>query len=262
LLLAGSVLASTGCAATVRKAAKDAGPAAVESSLKTAHDPVTRNQIAEVLADPEIRGSMAQLSQSVTDGVLNSLTEKERVGRAEAAGDAFVEHMSTTLARSLERDFAPALSNLVADSVQRSLERSLDDQVQARVELMARAAARGSVEGAAEGLNARLGQSGPALDGLVQHLSRTAGREAALGFRDAVATSAAERKAGTGPGDDVLAAAGRTSGALLVAFRLAAWLLVIAVSLLALATSVWALRRLRRPPGPRGTHTHTPAPVA
>jgi hypothetical protein len=254
-LLAGSVALCAGCAATVKNAAKSAAPAAVESSVKQAKNPELRDSVAKLLGDPEIRSASAKLSQSVTDGILDSLTEKERVGRAEATSDAFVEHMSQTLAHSLARDLGPAVSSVVADSV----ERTLDANVEARLELMARAVARGSVEGAAEGVNAHLENSGPALDALVQRISRTAGREAALGFRDAVATSAAREKAGTGTPDDVLAVAGRTSGALLIAFRCAAWLLVLAATLIALSGIVWAIRRLRRPPGDRGTHTPAPA---
>ena len=75
LFVGAAVVLGSGCAATVREAAKDAGPAAVESSVKTAHDPATRNQIADVLSDPEIRGGTAKFSQAVADGVLNSFTE-------------------------------------------------------------------------------------------------------------------------------------------------------------------------------------------
>ncbi len=244
LALGVALLASSGCAATMRKAAKDAGPAAVEGSVQTAHEPRIRNEIADVLSDPEIRGGMSQFSQAVADGVLNSLTEPERLSRAETTSDAFAEHMSRTLARSLERDFAPAVSNLVAGSVAQTL----DDKFDERVALMARAVARGSVDGLAEGLSTRLAQSDAALYDTVKRIARTAGREAALGFRDAVEASTQRQKAGADAPGDVLAAAGRTSDSLLLALRLAGWLLVIAVVCVALSASVWAIRRLRRPP--------------
>lgn len=254
LLLFCSLALSFGCAATVRKAAKDAAPAAVESSVKTAHDPTTRDRIAEVIADPRIRGASAELSQAVADGVLNAMLEQERVARAEAASDAFVEHMSQTLGASLRRDLAPALSSVVADS----LERGLDEKTEARLQAMARAVARGSLEGVTDGWEARLQQTGPALDGLVKQVARTAGREATLGFQDAVATTTSKQRAGTAPSGDVLAVAGRASDSLLMAFRFAGWLLVLAAVFVAVSVIVWAIRRLRRPPsGP-----HVPSHAA
>jgi hypothetical protein len=250
---AGSLIAcilalGSGCAETVSKAARVAAPAAVQGSVKTARDPTTHDTIADMISDPRIRGATAQMAQAVTDGVLNSITEKQRLARAEAASDAFVEHMSKSLAASLRHDLGPAVSDLVADSV----ERTLDDKVEARLEVMARAVARGTVAGVADGWNSELGSSSPAMDGLVKQLARTAGREATLGFQDAVAKSTAQQKAGAAAPGDVLAAAGRASDSLLVAFRFAGWLLVLAVVSIATTGIVWSVRRLRRPPGSSG----------
>jgi hypothetical protein len=247
-LLCGCVAMSAGCAETLRKtakdAAKDAAPAAVEGSVNAAHQPQTRDRIAEVLADPQIRQATSELSQAIADGVLNSFTEKERLTGAQAASDAFVEHMSRTLAASLRHDLGPAVSGIVADSLQRSL----DAQVEARLEVMARAVARGSMEGLADGWQAQLEHSGPTIDGLVKNVARTAGREATLGFQDAVATTTSKQRAGNAPTGDVLALAGRTSDSLLLAFRFAGWLLVAAVVVIAVSGIVWAVRRMRRPP--------------
>ncbi len=252
LTLASSLALGSGCAETVSKAARDAAPAAVEGSVKTARDPATHDTIADMMSDPQIRGATAQMAQAVTDGVLNSITEKERLARAEAASNAFVEHMSKSLAVSLQRDFAPAMSGVVADSI----ERSLNDKVEARLEVMARAVARGTMAGVADGWKSGLDSSGPAVDGLVKQVARTAGREATLGFQDAVAKSTAQQKAGAAAPGDVLAAAGRASDSLLVAFRFAGWLLVVAAVFIATTGIVWSVRRLRRPPGSTGPH-HT-----
>jgi len=250
LIIASSLALGSGCAETVSKAARAAAPAAVEGSVKTADKPETHDTIADMMSDPQIRGATAQMAQAVTDGVLNSIMEKERLAGAEAASDAFVDHMSKSLAASLERDLGPAVSGVVAQSI----ERSLDDKVEARLEVMARAVARGAMAGVGDGWKNGLDSSTPAVDGLVKQVARTAGREATLGFQDAVAKSTAQQKAGTaGPGD-VLAAAGRASDSLLVAFRFAGWLLVVAAVFIALTGIVWSVRRLRRPPGSTGSH--------
>src|SRR3954469_6026781 len=140
LIIASTLVLGAGCAETVSKAARTAAPAAVEGSVKTVKDPATHDTIADMISDPQIRGATAEMAQAVMDGVLNSITEKERLAGAEAASDAFVEHMSKSLAASLQRDLGPAVSGLVAQAI----ERSLDDKVQARLEVMARALARGA----------------------------------------------------------------------------------------------------------------------
>jgi len=251
----GSILASTlalgsGCAETVSKAARTAAPAAVEGSVKSARDPETHDTIADMMSDPQIRGASAQMSQAVMDGILNSITEKERLAGVESASDAFVEHMSKSLAASLQRDLGPALAGVIAQSI----ERSLDDKVQARLEVLARTVTRGAMAGVADGWKTGLDASSPAVDGLVKQVARTAGREATLGFQEAVAKSTAQQKAGAAPPGDVLAAAGRASDSLLVAFRFAGWLLVVAAVFIAITGIVWSVRRLRRPPGSTGPH--------
>jgi hypothetical protein len=254
-LVVGGLILSTGCAATVREAAKTATPAAVESSVKTAHNPTTRDEIADVIGDPQIRGATAAMSQAVADGVLNALTEKERLGRAEAASDAFVDHMTSSLATSLRRDLSPAIAGIVADSV----ERTLDAKVEARLEVMARSIARGAMAGVADGWKTELDASRPAMDGLISQVARTAGREAALGVQDAVVKSTVQQKTGNAVPGDVLAAAGRASDTLLTGLRLAGWLLVVAAVFIALAGIVWSIRRLRRPPTSPGSHAHAHA---
>jgi len=210
LALLGTV---SGCASTVKQAAKEAAPTAVHASVREVHEPETRERLADVLADPNIRTSTSELSRSVADGVLDALTEKQRVEQGMAAGDAFVEHMNRSLARSFERDLSPAIAKLVATTFERSFE--------------------------------QLKAEGPAMKDAIGIAAREAGRQAALGFQDAVMQSEARQRRGEGQPGQVLASVGRASDAVLRT----SWVLVgAALAALVLAVAggaTWLVVRLR-----------------
>lgn len=246
LLLCASCVAF-GCASTIHAAAKQAAPAAVEGTVQAAKNPETRRGLAEVLADPHLRQASTELSQAVAAGVLDALAGRAEKARMLESSDAFVEHMSHTLALSIRRDLGPAIGDVAAVSVQRGL----DAVTEERLEMMARALARGAIEGVADGSDAHLRGAGPAVDDAVKKVVRDAAREAALGMQDAVAESTARQKAGKGEAGAVLAAAGVTSDSLLTALRGVGWALVVAGALLALAIVAGVVRhfaRFRHPP--------------
>jgi hypothetical protein len=203
-----------GCASTVQKAAETAAPRAVNASVKEVHRPATRERVAEVLADPEIRASTASLAQAATDGVLNAMMEEQRIDRAAAAGEAFIERMNRAFAQSLEHDFSPAMARLAAASFETTAEQ-----------------AKGAE---------------PALKAAIGAVAREAGRQAALGFQDAVIESEARRRRGEAPPGDVLASVGRTSDALRHSASLVTWVVVGAVVLAVASGLTWLGVRLRQ----------------
>jgi hypothetical protein len=207
------VAIASGCGSTVRQATKEATPAAVQASVQEVHKPGTREKVAEVLADPEIRASTATLSQAVADGVLNAFTEKERVDRALAAGDAFLLHMNRSFARSLEQDLSPAVATLAATSVRRTLEELKGDQ--------------------------------PALKQAIGEAAREAGRQAALGFQDAVVQADTRQRRGEARPGEVLASVGRASDAVLHTTSILLWALCATVLLAVAAGMTWLGVRLR-----------------
>lgn len=211
-LLCGIVATVGGCASTIKQATKEAAPTAVKESVKVAHDPATRERLAEVLADPELRGSMATLSQAVTDGVLNAFLEKERTERAAAASDAFLVHMNRSFAQSLEHDLSPAVATLIATSARRTLDELKSEQ--------------------------------PALKQAMGEVAREAGRQAALGFQDAVVQADTRQRRGeAGPGE-FLASVGRASDAVLRTTSILIWALCATVLLAVAGALTWLGVRL------------------
>lgn len=206
---------ASACASAVKNAAKEAAPTAVHASVKEVHEPTTRDRVADVLADPNIQSSMTELSQSVADGVLDSLTEKQRVDQAMAAGDAFLEHMNRSLAKSFEHDLSPAIAALIAASVERTLE-------QAKTQ-------------------------GPLLKDAIGVAAREAGRQAALGFQDAVVESDRRRQRGEARPGEVLASVGRASDAVMRS----TWIVVAAVAVALVLAAAGGVHVARRSPASR-----------
>jgi len=202
-----------GCASTVKQAAKEAAPTALNASVKEVHNPATRSRMADVLSDPEIRTSTASLAQAVADGVLNALTEKERVERTALAGDVFVEHMSRSFAKSMEHDFSPMFAKMVNTSIDRTFDQ-----------------ARGAE---------------PALKAAIGELAREAGKQAALGFQDAVMQSEQKQKQGEAPPGAVLATVGRTSDVVARSASIVTLAVVAAVVLAVIGGFTWLFVRLR-----------------
>jgi hypothetical protein len=239
-----AALLGSGCAGTVKQAAKDAAPAAVEGAVDEAQDPETRNNIAQILADPQIRAATADMAEAVIDGALRGVTDPEQAARLERVTNLFVTQVGSALATSLQRDIGPALASTFANAVEGSLAGALDGDTEARLQALAVAVSRGTLHGVGESMLDMNGQASPALSYVVGQFARGVTREAAFGFQDAV-TLSVQRDAEGHTRGDVLATVGRLSDLL----RLGPILLVGGLLLLlalGAAGLLWALLSLRR----------------
>jgi hypothetical protein len=235
-----AVAGALGCAETVQEAAKSAAPAAVEGAAEEAKEPDTRNDIATVLADPEIRSAASALSSSIVAGAFDGLTDEERSQQLRKLTDALVKTFGASMARSLRDDLGPQLSASVAQAIDRSIERALDEETERRIEALTLAATRGALRGAGETLVDANGQLAPAWGQALGQIARGVAHEAAFGFDDAV-RQARDDDADEAP---VLAALGTLSTFTQLLPLLVAGALVLFVLLCALPL-VWALFRLR-----------------
>lgn len=243
LLWAFSLLLMPGCAGTVRQAAKEAAPAAVEGAIEGADDPETRNDIAGIIADPEIHEASAALAAALTEGVVQGLSDSERTARVQALMDSMVESVGLAMARTVRQDIGPELAMMFAGAVDVALQRALAEQTQERMQEMAQAVSRGMLEGMGEAIldpmtdRPRVALS-PALGGLAREVTR----QAAFGFEEAVQD--ARLREGSGERGQVLAAFGALADfALFVPALLVGGLVLVLV--LGVAALIWALWRLR-----------------
>lgn len=101
LIVAALGASTCACAPTVRSAseaaARGAAPAAIDASLNKLEEPQTRQELAIILASPEMKRSVKELSASVTAGVVRGL-----------GSDAMTASMNR-LVGELSRSFMAAL---------------------------------------------------------------------------------------------------------------------------------------------------------
>jgi hypothetical protein len=239
-----AIAGALGCAETVQQTAKSAAPAAVEGAVEEAQEPDTRNDIATILADPEIRSAASSLSSAIVSGAFDGLTDDQRAQELRRMADSLVKTLGASMARSLRDDVGPQLSASVAEAIDRSIERALDAETERRIEALTLAATRGALRGAGETLVDENGQLAPAWGQALGQIARGVAHEAAFGLDDAV-RRARDDEAEPAP---VLAALGTLSTLtqllpLLVAGGLVLFVLLCA---LPLAWSLFRVRQLRR----------------
>jgi hypothetical protein len=244
-VLAMGLVGASGCAETIKQSAREAAPAAVEASVKEAHEPNNRERMAEILKDPEIREATASLAQAVMDGVLNSVSEPQRLDRIDRATEAFVSRIGTSFTLSLKKDMGPAISTLVADAVDRSVDRALNERTEQRMEAIALAVARGALSGMVVDPAAGSGTNAAATPAL-RRIAHDVAREAALGIEDAVQVSTRDQKSGRDTEGAVLAAAGKAADVAQGALPLVFWLVLGGAILVALGALLWVVLLLRR----------------
>lgn len=248
-LLAAMALSLTlgvGCASTVKQAAREAAPAAVEEGVEEVQKPETRGDIAEILADPRIREATSALSEAIVEGALNGLTDAERTERLERLADAFVTRIGASMGRSFERDIGPRLSATIASTFAQSLERAMGSETEQRLQAIALSVTRAAMQGMGEALVDPSGQASPALRQALGQIMRDTAYEASLGF-DAAVRDARARADREGSGE-VLASLGTLSSwtsALPGVLALGALLLGV-TGLAALAWVLFGARRRHR----------------
>jgi hypothetical protein len=220
----------------VRESAQAAAPAAVEAAVDEAREPQNRDRIAQVLADPQVQEAVSGLAAAAGDGVFDSLDDAEREKQLTALTDKLVASMGRALASSLKTDIGPAVSVMVADAVNRSLESALSSQ---RMEQVGASVTNGVLRGFSE-----FAVQNPGMTQTVGLVARSVGREAALGFQDAVHVTD-ERREDNRESGDVLAAAGRAAD---LTLGITPFLLLGGglLTLLIAAALIWAMLRLRQ----------------
>jgi hypothetical protein len=149
-LLTSICLCLGGCAAAVKQAAESAAPAAVEGAVEEAKEPSTRDALAEILEDPDIRASSAELSESVAQGFARGVEEEVPVAQMQRVTDALVASAAASIAKSLERDIAPRLSSMVERVIDESFEHALNEQSEQRLRAVVATVTRATIAGANE----------------------------------------------------------------------------------------------------------------
>jgi hypothetical protein len=222
-----TITGSTGCAHTLKETAKEtvkeAAPAAIAASVKETEKPQTRDRIAEVLKDRDIRDGVAGLSASVVDGALDSMSQEQRAAHLNAIADGLVTSVAAALARSWRAQLGPEFSRSMAAAVDSSVNRALDANTEQRASAIAEAVATGTVKGFGRAMSDDSGKLNPELVAAFGDLARGMTHEVAFGFRDAVADARLQHDRGAPPQGDVLGLVGKAADTSFWALPLVFW---------------------------------------
>lgn len=185
-----------GCGALVKQATKVAAPAAVDGAVDEASDPQTRDQIARVVNDPDIRLASAKFSEALVRGAVRGVQEQVPLEQVERLTQAIVTSMGAALAQSLERDVAPQISRTVAGAVDAALERSLSVETEARIQSMMSALMRTTLNAAGEAVTQVAAEPNPALREAMARVTHDVVYNGALGLEGAVREAQSQTGAG------------------------------------------------------------------
>ncbi|WP_434424300.1 hypothetical protein [Nannocystis pusilla] len=118
LWLAGALAASqVACAHGAREMARGGVEGGLEGTLEALEDEGNRARLRRLLRDPEIQAAVHDLTQSITGGALDGLTDEERIQRVGEASDRYIRTISGALARAVGEDVSPAVTKSVKELV-------------------------------------------------------------------------------------------------------------------------------------------------
>lgn len=240
-------LFAAGCASAAKQVAKTAAPAAVEGAVEKASEPSTRDAVAEILEDPDIRSSTTQLSEAVATGLTRAVKKEVPMAQVQRLTDTVVSSAGASMADSLERDLAPRLSFVIGQVVDESFERALSEQSQARLQALVATTTRATLAGAHDAFSQIPGDDQDPLSSPAAHLTRNAwfslGYNGAQGFERAVGDAHRQHQEDGQPSVlALLGAVASLANALPVLLLTVVGMLVFGLTV----ALVWALVALRR----------------
>jgi hypothetical protein len=113
--LAASQFACAGNGA--RRVVQEGVEGGVAGTLEALNDPHNKKLLRQLLQDPDIRNAAHDLTEAVTGGALDGLTEEERMKRVRDLSDAYIRTVAASVGKALNEDISPAVTKTVEDVV-------------------------------------------------------------------------------------------------------------------------------------------------
>jgi hypothetical protein len=274
--LAAVILALTAlnlaCATGAEKLVRRSVPAAINESLKALNDPENQELMRRLVDLPEIQKAAHDLTEAITGGALDGLTDDARAAKLRELTDKFVNQVATSVSRDLDAHISPSLTRAVEDIVGGAVGAALspENRQQARsfVEAITRTTVATFGQSTGKALRDDLGPAaqhviennlGPALEHLIEknlvpslkralddeaipaagRLTREVSRQAVLGAHDALVELQVDKKLGGLDADfwvrlDKLLNQGQKAG------ETAIWIFVLVI----IALGIWLARSI------------------
>ncbi|WP_434419102.1 hypothetical protein [Nannocystis pusilla] len=144
-------------------------PAALDESVGFFEDPESQRRIERLMLDPQVQNAARELSKTLVDGVVESMTDDARQAELRRASTRYIEAVSAAAARSLRSDLGPAAAEAARHAVARVLDVGLSPETRQDMRALAQSLTQATVDGlmqaAGRGLRHDLG---PALRAVIE----------------------------------------------------------------------------------------------
>lgn len=121
-LAAGAALVCTlvctlGCATGAEKMVRGGIEGGLAGTLEALNDPHNKELLRKILQDSHIKQSAHDLTEAITGGALDGVTDAERMKKIREASDAYIRTIASAVGKALDEDISPSVARGVGDVV-------------------------------------------------------------------------------------------------------------------------------------------------
>lgn len=194
------VLADMSCASGTEKVLRRAVPATIDETIGTFEDPEIQRRLKKLIDLPDVQEAARRLAQGLTSGALDGLTDEQRVAKARALSEEYVQALTRAVGKGLHEEISPAVEGAVERTVARAVAAALSPKTRQDASALVASLTRSTVKTFAESTRDDVGPAlqtvleanlGPALqrvieDNLGPALRKTIEKDLTPAVRDAM----------------------------------------------------------------------------
>lgn len=194
------VLADMSCASGTEKVLRRAVPATIDETIGTFEDPDIQRRLKQLIDLPDVQEAARRLAQGLTSGALDGLTDEQRVAKARALSEEYVQALTRAVGKGLHEEISPAVEGAVERTVARAVAAALSPKTRQDASALVASLTRSTLKTFAESTRDDVGPAlqtvleanlGPALqrvieDNLGPALRKTIEKDLTPAVRDAM----------------------------------------------------------------------------
>ncbi len=159
----------TGCASGTEKIVRGGIEGGLAGTLEALNDPHNKELLRKILQDSDIKKSAHDLTEAITGGAIDGVSDEERMKRVRAASDAYIATIARSVGKALDEDISPSVTRGVGDVVGGTIASALRPENRALagafIDNVTRSTITAFMRSTAQGLREDLG---PALNKVLQ----------------------------------------------------------------------------------------------
>ena len=180
-LVLGLATSQFACATGAERLVKGGIQGGLEGTLEALNEPRNKQLLKQLLHDPEIQGAAHDLTEAITGGALDGLTDDERMQHVREASDAYIRTVSAAVGKALNEDITPSVTrtveSVVGGAVAAALRPENKERARSFIDGVTRSLVTAATGSAGQGLRDDLGPAlnkviaqdlGPAMQQMIQ----------------------------------------------------------------------------------------------